>query len=431
MSIDMYLPSLPAIDAHFHARPGGSQATLAAFFTGLALGQFFYGPASDRFGRRGPLLFGVALYIGASIWCALAATLPSLIVARFFQALGGCAGTVISRAVVRDRFDHRQSARILSQLMLVMGLAPILAPLAGGALVTMGGWQSIFWSLAAFGVLVGLWVWFDLTESRSIATAAQARGEHPVRAYLELLKRRRLVGYILAGALNSAALFAYVAASPSLLIGTYGIPAAHFGWVFGLNAVGLIGMSQVNAHLLHRHSPETILARSRLAAILFAAILAWDAFTGWGGMWGILAPLFFVMSSFGLVGANASAAALNVDPLRAGSIAALMGSASFAAGALAASFTAVLTTVWPNGGAKPMALTILAAILASSAALYFIALPEEQRARSPRRGPAQNPGEGPTEPDREQAKADRSADVQSGASKRPAVPQGESLETER
>jgi len=372
MSIDMYLPSLPAIGADFHARPGAAQATLAAFFTGLAIGQFFYGPASDRWGRRAPLFGGVALYTVASACCALAPSLETLIVARFFQALGGCAGQVIARAVVRDRFDHRQSARILSQLMLVMGIAPIVAPIVGGALLTLGGWRVIFWILTGFGALIGVWMFFALGESRSMATAAQARGEHPLRAYWALLRQRTLVGYGLAGALNSAALFAYITASPSLLILTYHIPAAHFGWVFGVNAIGLIGMSQVNAHLLHRHTPETILMRSRLASIAFAAVLALDAFTGWGGMWGVLVPLFFVMASFGLVGANTQAAGLNVDPLRAGSISALLGGVSFGAGALVAGLTGALQ----DGTARPMAAVILISILASSAALYGVARPQ-------------------------------------------------------
>jgi len=144
MSIDMYLPSLPAIGAAFHARPGAAQATLASFFTGLAVGQIFYGPASDRWGRRWPLLGGVVLYVAASVWCALAPSLEILVAARFLQAIGGCAGQVIARAVVRDRFDHRQSARILSQLMLVMGIAP------GGGRCS-GSWPpsgrcSGFWS---------------------------------------------------------------------------------------------------------------------------------------------------------------------------------------------------------------------------------------------------------------------------------------------
>jgi len=371
ISIDMYLPSLPAISAGLRAPAGAAQATLATFFIGLAIGQFFHGPASDRWGRRGPLFAGVAVYVAASAWCALAPSLAMLCAARFFQALGGCAGPVIARAIVRDRFEHRQSARILSQLMLVMGVAPILAPLIGGAMLTIGGWRAIFWVLASFGAVVGVWMFFALGESRSDETAEQARGEHPIAAYVSLFKQRQLVGYTLAGALNSAALFAYLAASPSLLIQTYHIPANQFGWVFGINAAGLIGMSQVNAHLLRRHSPEVILVRSRIASIAFAAVLAVDAYTGWGGMLGVLIPLFFVLGSFGLVGANTQAAGLNVDPTRAGSISALMGGASFGCAAVVSALTGILH----DGTARPMATVILIAILASAAALYAVARP--------------------------------------------------------
>jgi len=379
MSIDIYLPALPAIAADFQAPAGGAQVTLATFFTGLAIGQFFYGPASDRWGRRWPLFGGVAVYIAASVWCALAPSLEMLAIARFFQALGGCAGPVIARAVVRDRFDHRSSARILSQLMLVMGLAPIIAPLAGGALVSVGGWRVIFWILAGFGAVIGASSFFSLTESRSAETHAQALGEHPFRAYLALLRQRALVGYCLSGALNGGALFAYITASPNLLIETYHIPPSRFGWVFGINALGLIAMSQVNASLLHRHTPEFILTRSRPITLAFACVLALAAFTGLGGMLGVLIPLFFVMSSFGLVGANTQAAGLSVDPLRAGSISALMGGSSFAVGALTAVVTGILTTTWRHPGAKPMAAVILFSIAGSSAALYLVARPQGQR----------------------------------------------------
>ncbi|HEY2049874.1 MAG TPA: multidrug effflux MFS transporter [Caulobacteraceae bacterium] len=375
LSIDMYLPGLPAIGHAFHAPAGAAQASLSSFFLGMALGQFFYGPASDRWGRRGPLFFGVILYTLASAACALAPSLPALILARFLQALGGCAGQVIARAVVRDSFEHRQGARILSQLMLVMGLAPILAPLAGSGLLALASWRAIFVVMTGFGLIAGTWVFFALAETRSAETAAKARSEHPFRAYLALLRHPMLMGYILAGAFNGAALFAYIAASPGLLITAYHVPPSMFGVVFGINGFGLIAMSQVNAHLLHRHSPEYILMRSRAASIVFAAVLAADAYTGFGGRWGVLIPLFVVVSSFGLVGANTQAAALNVDPLRAGSISALMGAASFAAGALISS----LTAIFADGTARPMSAVILGSILASSAALYGLARPAAKR----------------------------------------------------
>ena len=264
--------------------------------------------------------------------------------------------------------------------MLIMGIAPILAPLAGGALLGFGSWRLIFWVLTGFGSLIAIAMFLGLKETRSAETAVQARGEHPVRAYLELTKSRVLIGYTLAGALNSAALFAYIAASPGLLIQTYHIPPSSFGWVFGVNAVGLIGMSQVNAHLLRRHSPEEILVRARPVSILFAVALAVCAFTGWGSEWGVLVPLFLVISSFGFIGANSQAAGLNVDPLRAGSISAMVGGASFGAGALVSATTTALTTAFPGEGARPMATVILVAILSSTVALYALARPGDRLA---------------------------------------------------
>ena len=391
LSIDMYLPSLPAISRDLGAPSGAAQATLASFLSGLAIGQIFYGPASDRWGRRWPLLLGITLYVAASVACASAHSMEALTAARFFQGLGGCAGQIISRAVVRDRFSHREGAQILSRLMLIMGIAPILAPLAGGALLGFAGWRANFWVMAGFASLIGLWMAGALAETRSEATAAKARGEHPIRAYLALLKSRVLVGYALAGAFNNAALFAFVAAPPSLLIQTYRIPPEAFGWVYGGDAVGMIAMSQVNAHLLRGLTPESILIRARPTSILFAVILAVCAFTGFGGEWGVLIPLFLVISSFGFIISNTQAAGLNVDPLRAGSISALLGATNFAAGAIVSAATTALTTTFPNGGARPMASVILATIFASTVALYGFARPgvqvdlvsERRKTRSP------------------------------------------------
>lgn len=374
LAIDMYLPSLPSIGADLKASAGATQATLSAFLAGMAIGQFLYGPLSDRLGRKAPILLGTAIYIAASVVCALATSIEVLIVGRFVQAFGACAGQVVARAVVRDRFDHTETARMLSLLMLIMGIAPILAPLVGGVLLTLGGWRLIFGVMILFGVALGAATLLRMKESRSEETAAHARAENPFRAYLALSKERRLIGYALAGALNGATLFTYLSASPELIIQTYGVPAQAFGWVFGINAVGIIGANQVNRRLLRHTTPDRVLSRASLAALGFAVLLALAAYTGIGECWTVLPLLFCLLASYGFMGGNTTAGALNVDPRRAGSISALLGALSFGTGALASALGGLLH----DGTPRPMALVMLVALAGSVASLRFLALPRRQ-----------------------------------------------------
>ena len=370
MSIDMYLPAMPSIGAHLDATPAEVQRTLSALLLGLAAGQLVYGPWSDRIGRRVPILTGIALYVAASIACALASDVTQLAVARFVQGLGACSAMVVSRAVVRDRYDHTETARILSLISLVFGLAPILAPLIGGLVLTFAGWRAIFWVLAGFGTAVGIAVSLGLKESRSAATAEVAGGETAVAGFRVLLRNRRLLGYILAGAFNSACLFAYIAASPDLIIGTYGVDAQHFGWIFGLNAVGLIAASQINRRLLLHWAPDQVLGAAVLAAFGFGVILLVTAATGLGGMPGVLVPLFFVVSTFGFMFANSAAGALSLDPHRAGSISGLMGTLGFVVGAASSAAAGLIH----DGTAVPMAAVMATALGLSALSLFLLAL---------------------------------------------------------
>ncbi|MBL8770002.1 MAG: multidrug effflux MFS transporter [Phenylobacterium sp.] len=373
LAIDMYLPSLPAIAAGLEADPAQAQATVAAFLAGMAVGQPFYGPWSDRIGRRIPLLLGVLIFMAASAACALATSAEMLLAARFVQALGACAGGVVSRAILRDRFDHAETARMLSLMMLIMGLAPILAPILGSALLAVGGWRLNFWFMTIFGAALAVAAFARLRESRSEATAVQASTENPFQAYAALLRQRRLIGYGLAGALNGATLFTYIASSPGLIMGTYGHSATVYPWLFGLNALGVIGAGQVNRMILRRLTPDAVLLRASAIALVFAVLLALAALTGLGGQWTVLPLLFLLLASYGFMQGNTMAGALNVDPLRAGSISALMGTLSFATGAAAAS----LVALWHDGGPTAMALVMLAALVGSAVSLRTLALPTQ------------------------------------------------------
>ncbi len=368
LSIDLYLPSLPAIGRGFHADATAVQHSMSAFFLGMAIGGLVYGPVSDRIGRRPALLAGIVLYVAASIGCAFAPTIGWLVAGRFVQALGACAGQVIARAVVRDRYHHQDSARIFSLLTLVLGVAPMIAPTVGAWLVTFASWRVIFAVLAAAGTIIGAAVLARLDESRSASTAAQAADESPLRSFVILLGKRRLVGYLLAGALNGATLFTYIATAPDLLITQYGFTPRAFALAFAVIAVGVIGSSQVNRLLLARADSDSILGIASLVGVAGGVGLVGAAFAG--GPWLVLAFLFVTLTSFGFMAANATAGALGVDPLRAGSTSALIGSASFAVGALAAT----IAGAFHDGSPRPMAVVMAVSLAGAAASIHGLAL---------------------------------------------------------
>lgn len=350
LSIDMYLPAFPSITADLGAAPGRVELTLASFFVGLAIGQLFYGPLSDRFGRRRPLMAGLALYTLASLGCALASSVEALVAWRFLAALGGCAGMVIARAVVRDRCNAREAARAFSLLILVMGLAPILAPLLGGWVVTTLGWRAIFFLLSAFGVAAFIAVFFALPETHD------TRHEPPLRLgtvlvdYASLLASRVFLGYTLVGGLAFAGMFAYIAGSPFVLIDLYGIPTGLFGWVFGANALGFVIASQINARLLKTRSLTGLLRHAVLTPALAGTTLAICGLAGWLPLPVVMVGFFFYVAGLGFIGPNSAAAALATHGQMAGKASALMGSLQFGLATLAGS----LVGFWHDGSARPL-----------------------------------------------------------------------------
>ena len=363
LSIDMYLPSFQAISLDLGATEAQVQWTLAGFFGGLGLGQAFYGPLSDRYGRLGPLCFGLALFVLASAACAMARSIESLMGWRFVQSIGGCAGIVIARAVVRDRFDEREAARVFSLLMLVMGLAPILAPLAGGQILVHFGWRAIFWTLGAFGFACLLAVLLALGESLPPERRSTGGVGAALRVYGRLLRDRAFMRYNLSGALVISGMFTYIFGSPFVFMEIHGVRPDHYGWLFGLNSLGLIVASQCNRALLGRVAGAHILSGALVVTASAGALLLLAAWTGAGGLPGLLVPLFLYIARLGFVRPNVVAAALAPQGTNAGSAAALLGTVQFGAGAAVGTLLGALG----NGTAVPMAALIAACGLSALA----------------------------------------------------------------
>ena len=365
LAIDFYLPGFPAMAQAFATDEKHIQLTLAVYFLGLSIGQLVYGPIADRFGRRVPLLVGVGLFTAASFACAFAPSLDWLIGARFVQALGGCAGMVLSRAIVSDKCDAVGSAKVFSQLMLVMGLAPILAPMLGGLLVNLYGWQAIFIVLTCFSALAALAVALGLPESLPANVPRQPLSG-ALRQYGRLLKDREYLGHALTGGIAMAGMFAYIAGAPFVFIQLYGVPAEHYGWLFGSNAAGFILVAQVNARLLAKRGPAFLLSRMVWLYLAAGLTLLGISALHTEQLWPLLIPLFICIASLGCIIPNASACAMSGQGARAGSASALLGCLQFSVAAAAAWLVGVLH----DGSAMPMAMVIsLCGILAVSIAV--------------------------------------------------------------
>ncbi len=363
LAIDMYLPALPTIAREMASSTGSVQVSLAVYFIGIACGQAFYGPISDRWGRKRALYFGLTLFSVSSVGCAMARDVTALNALRFMQALGGCAPLVVPRAVVRDYFDQRGSVRMLSVLMLVMGLAPILAPLVGGQLLVNFGWRSVFWLLAAYGAFWLVIVAAFLHESLPPARRRRQRAADVVATYLGLLRDRTYIGYVLTGALIFAGLLAYISGSPFVFIELFGVPPEQYGLFFGVNAIGIIIASQVNRWLANKYDARHIISAVLPVSVTAGAVLLIDAATGFGGFPGILVPLFFYIATHGFIMPNTTALAMAPHGAVAGSASALLGTVQFVLGASAGALLGALG----NGTAVP-----LAAVVAGCAALAFV-----------------------------------------------------------
>jgi MFS transporter, DHA1 family, multidrug resistance protein len=360
LSIDMYLPSLPAIEQDLGTTPSKVQLTLAAFFAGFALAQLAYGPLSDRFGRRKPLVVGLALYVVGSIGCALAPSIETLIAFRFVQAVGGAAGIVIARAVVRDLRSGADAARLFSLLMLVMGASPILAPLFGGWLLLLGTWRLTFAVLSVLG-LASL-----VVVPRALPETAKQRMERldfrTIAAQMrELGKDRQFVAYAFTNGFSQAGMFSYIAGSPFVLIGMFHVSPQSYGWIFGANAAGLIAASQLNRRILASRTPTQVLALALVVAVLAGAGLVVLAVLRVELLPAVLVALFCFVATLGFVGPNAIAVAMDRHGERAGLASAVLGSGQYVIAAVAATVVGIAN----DGTMRPMALVMTTCAVAS------------------------------------------------------------------
>jgi MFS transporter, DHA1 family, multidrug resistance protein len=372
LTIDMYLPALPTIAADLQTTTAQVQLTLTGTLAGLGVGQLLIGPISDALGRRRPLLAGTIVHVIASVLCVVAPNLAVLGALRVLQGLGAAAASVIALAVVRDLFSGSAVAQLFSRLLLVMGVAPVLAPTLGGGLLRWADWRGVFVALAVLGVALVAVTVFGLRETLPPERRRNDGALGTLRVYGSLLRDRTYVGLALVAGLAMAALFAYVSGSSFVFQEQYGLSEQQFALVFGGGAVGLILATQLNVRLLRRYSPFQILRGALAAGTVLGLGLLAVAATGFGGLVGVLVLLWAVLATAGLALPNAPALAMARHGEAAGTAAALLGAVQFGIGALSAPLVGVIGT-----GSVAMAVVIVGGMLAAIIVLLVVARPEE------------------------------------------------------
>lgn len=359
VSIDMYLPGFPLIELELAEQ--GVERTMASYLIGIAVGQLFYGPISDRFGRKPPLYVGFALYALGALGCALANSMFMLMSMRVLQALGGCAGIVIARAIVRDRCQPHEAARAFSILMMIVSLGPIVAPTLGGWVVAAFGWRAVFIFQAVLGVSLIVAVHSMMTESRDPAHVVPLNFRQVGGSYLRLLKDRNLVGYSMVGGFSMGALFCYVTGSPTIMIPLFELSPQQFGWMIGLNGIAFMSASRINMISLRHRGPAEALARTIWLPVLFGLLLTalaiWIALP----LWVVIVLQFCFFISVGCVVPNVAALALAPHGREAGIASALMGSLQ----SVLPTLGGVAVAIFNDGTVRTLALLMTVAAVCS------------------------------------------------------------------
>lgn len=377
-AIDMYLPALPEIGRALNAPVGAVQMSLTAFFIAIGVGQLLYGPVSDMVGRKPPLYFGLGLFALASVGCALASQIETLVALRFLQGLGAAAGMAIPRAVVRDLHTGTDAARLMSLLMLVFSVSPILAPLAGSAVIALSGWRAVFWAVG-LAALAGLaMVYATLAETRTREQRLESSLGGALRAYGVLLRDAHYLGLVGIGSAALAGFFVFLAGSPFVLINHYGLTPTQYSLAFSVNAVAFIGASQFTSHLGRRFGLVPMVKVASTASAAFNALLLGYYLLG-GDQLPVLIALNFIASAFmGLVIPTVSVLALEKHGPIAGTASALMGTLQMLVGAVAMG----VVGAFANGAPLPMVAGMAGGSL-TSFALMGLTLRARRQSRRP------------------------------------------------
>jgi len=368
-SIDMYLPGFGNVADDFGVDISKVGLTLTSYLIGIALGQLAYGPLMDRFGRRRPLIGGLILFTVTALVCAFSWNLNILIAARFFMALGGCAGMVASKAIVRDLFEKKQVADVLSTLMLIMGVAPIIAPTVGGIVIGAFDWEAVFYILAVFAILMLLLITFVLPESAAPNRSTSLRPKNIVLEYLSILRNREFFIFAITRGFTMGCLLSYVSSAPFIFIEFFELSEQQFGWVFGSNALGLILGSQINRLALKRFSLLQITVTTCVALSVLTACGLGISFLNLISFWVVYPFLFMMLFLIGFQNPNVTALSLDPFTKQAGSASALIGSIGMIFGSVASILVAQLVTE----SVKPLLYILFGSALCSLAlVLYYL-----------------------------------------------------------
>ena len=374
ISLDLYLPALPQLAADLNASPSGAQLTITACLLGLATGQLVAGPLSDRFGRRPPLIVGLAIYLLTSLACAFAPSIEVLVGLRLVQGLAGAAGLVIARAVARDLYDGRELLIFFSRLILISGLAPVIAPVLGGQLNRVLDWRGIFGVLAAFGLVLLLAGLFGVPETLPAERRRLGGMRTTLAGFRELFADRLFVGCALSSGLAGASMFAYIAGSTFVLQEIYGLSPQGFSYVFGINSLGIMGMSQLGGRLALRWRPRSVLALGLGLNLAGAVGLAVCTLTGLGLPY-LIPSLFVMVSPVGLIFPTAMTLALSGYPHQAGGASSLLGLGQYVFGAVAAP----LVGIAGEQNAAPLGVVALTASLGAMIVFLTLIVPGLRR----------------------------------------------------